>query len=471
MENVTRVDQGGAAVDAGGGGGDRLAGGEVWGRTRGAGWRWVGWGRGNDALAWAQLGWVVLGVAVCVKTWVQPNRHTVYPIFAQAARDWWAGCPPYENQAYFYSPTFAVLVSPFAALPDWLGGMLWSVVSMWAYWKGLRAFYAGVLRGALSARGEALFLGLTLVGSVRGIWSGQSNTLILAGALAGCAAVVQGQWQRAAWLLALPIPIKIWPAALAGLVGVWKFREMSWRIAGATAALAAVPYLVDTPSGATRLYAEWGETLSARQGEARRYPGYRDGWTIWENLAGPVDRRAYLAVLLATAGGRVAGGAWRAGRGRRNAGGGELGSGRQESADARAARLILAGWSVWQVLLGPGSERLTYILVAPAMAWSAVQAWEGTRRGRGICWASLAIVVVVGSGGVERSLLGVWSGARALQPLGLALYAVWLAWSEWEAVRRERREGATAEGGATAVGAVLAREGRMVGGGGMRRSA
>ncbi len=45
----------------------------------------------------ALLAWIVLAVAVSVKVVVQPNSHTVYPVFASGASHWWADAPLYDD--------------------------------------------------------------------------------------------------------------------------------------------------------------------------------------------------------------------------------------------------------------------------------------------------------------------------------------------------------------------------------------
>src|SRR5205085_7939399 len=99
---------------------------------------------------------------------------------------------------YYYSPTFSVLFTPFALLPDWLGQTLWGLVSVGLFVWSLRVFYRDVLPQHWPKAAEAAFLLLALVGSLRGIWSLQSNAVLMACVLFGAAAVVRQRWWRAA---------------------------------------------------------------------------------------------------------------------------------------------------------------------------------------------------------------------------------------------------------------------------------
>lgn len=54
--------------------------------------------------------WIFLAAAASVKVLVQPQRHTVYPVFAAGARHWWAGIPMYTDyeglDLFRYAPAF-----------------------------------------------------------------------------------------------------------------------------------------------------------------------------------------------------------------------------------------------------------------------------------------------------------------------------------------------------------------------------
>ena len=84
----------------------------------------------------------VFAVVVCARIVVDaathPGRHlghTVYPVLAEGSRLWWTEQPLHGyikdlEDIYRYSPTFAILYTPLACLPDWLGACLWSLLSI-----------------------------------------------------------------------------------------------------------------------------------------------------------------------------------------------------------------------------------------------------------------------------------------------------------------------------------------------------
>jgi hypothetical protein len=358
----------------------------------------------------ALTAWCVLALALCVKIVVEGNRHSVFGAFEIGSRDWWSDHNAYDNSGFYYTPTFSVLFSPFAFLPAPWGQLLWGLLSVGAFLWSLRVFYRHVLPASWPADAEAAFLLLVLAGSLRGIWSMQSNAILMACILFAAAAVVRFRWWRAAWLLAAPVYIKLWPAVAAGLLAVHWPRKLIGRLTLACVALACIPFLTKLPATVLNGYRQWVECLEQRQATALRFTGYRDAWTIWELFHTPVDPRAYFALQAAAGLATLAWSLWLR-RGNRPA--------------AEIVTYTLAMWSVWQLLFGPGSERLTYLIVAPFAAWALICSFLERRH----LWLSTAAFVTLfflGSGNAERILMRFIPAAIALQPIGLILFAAWL---------------------------------------------
>jgi len=370
-----------------------------------------------DAAFWA---WGVFIVAVSVKTFVVPEKHSVYPMFAQGARHWWHDESLYADYSaldldlFRYSPTFAVAMTPLAVLPDRLGGLLWNLLSIGVLVAALQRAVADVLPGTWSARQMGLFWGLTLVGAVRGIWSAQNNTLLIAFVLLAASAIARRRFWEAALLLAAAVFIKVWPLALVMLLVLWWPWALGSRFLAATAALAAVPFLTRPWQAVLAQYGDWGAILV--QTRTRRWPSYRDAWTLWETTGAPHGPTAYLVLQLSGALGVLA---WCLVKCRR-------------SRDVRCRlTCILAAWVAWQMLLGPGTERQTYMIMAPVTAW-AVVASVAQRRGRTLALAAWLMTGLLGIGGLERALEPHSTPAQAILPLGALVFAVWLVQHRWE---------------------------------------
>jgi hypothetical protein len=400
---------------------------------------------GATWLRTALTAWIVLAVAASVKTVIEPEAHTVYTAFSHGCRDWWDGNSLYVDRAYYYSPTFAILMTPFAIWPNWFGGVLWSFASVWLLVYSLRTFFRDVLSGGdeddlcapgyasaasrrqshwhwgssavavrpaptLSEGTEGIFLLLVLIGTARSVWSGQSNAILIALVLLGAAAIVRREWWRAAMFLAGPIYIKIWPVVIAGLFGIQWPKRLASRLAICTAAFGLLPFLTKSPGAVIASYVDWFHCLTNRQATQFRFPGYRDAWTIWEQFQSPVDKRAYLILQLVAGLATLVWCVWQS---------------RRSRSTRWLAISTIAAWSAWQLLFGPGTERLTYNLIAPALAWGVLTAFRA-RRGRAWITATYLTTYLLGLGGVERLLSRVVPLATALEPIGVLMFAAWL---------------------------------------------
>ncbi|MGD9645541.1 MAG: glycosyltransferase family 87 protein [Pirellulales bacterium] len=359
--------------------------------------------------------WLVFSVVVTIKTFVSPEKHTVYTIFDLASVNWWRGESIYVanhmTTGFRYTPTFAVALTPMAMLPRAIGGTLWTLANVWMLYGALRMFARDMLGGWWTRRREAVLLLIALVLSIRGFWAAQSNALLLALVLLAGSMILRQAWWRAVLCLALPVYIKIWPIAAAlVLVACWP-RQLSWRWLAIMAVLAVVPFATQRPAYVAGQYQSFGELLMGPCQE--RWSAFRDAWTIWEAIGTP-DPRVFRILQLLAAGGVLAGCLWK------------------RLSGAPTERVVLAAvalWPAWQLLFGPASERNTYGLLAPAMALALVESW---RSRRGLWLACLALACfLIGSGGIERSLVKYASAAQAILPLGVVVYLLWFLYYGW----------------------------------------
>lgn len=368
---------------------------------------------------WMKAAFALWGLYYLVfvgRAFVTPEHLGVYPIFAAAVRHWWADLPMYVPRdgldLFRYSPTFAVALSPFGLLPNPVGVALWNLLSLAVLLYGLRVLVHRVSPWRWSAREEGIFLILTWIGTLRGVWSAQSNALLLGLVILGVAALLDRRWWAAGFLLAGPVFIKIWPIALVILVCVRWARPLIPRFLAASLVLAALPFL-------TR---PWGQVLAQYQGfwevltrtASLRWHGFRDLWTIWEQIA-PVDPAVYSALRALSAALVFGWCLWQASR---------------LPSDRHLATAILAIWATWQLLLGPGTERLTYGLIAPFSSAAILLSFRAVRL-RATSVAGWGLAAVLGAGAVERALLPSLSAAPAIQPFGVVVFAIWLALWDW----------------------------------------
>jgi hypothetical protein len=244
------------------------------------------------------------------------------------------------------------------------------------------------------------------------LYAGQTNLLVFA--LAGFAsiAILDQRWWRAALLLAIAAHIKVWPLGGALLLTACWPRRLSWRLPIALLAVAALPLLVKPAAAVLGQYVAWYEHLV---GPAQIRHTYRDAWTVWELISSPVDARWYTIMQLGAA--AVA-----------------LGLCLRQSFRLRPQRMVLfvlACWTTWQLVFGPGTERNTFALIAPLTGWAIVAAF---RERRCLWLMGLSYLFMVGSaiGAVED--LHPW--LKVLHPVGVLLFFAWfLRWNHLETGR------------------------------------
>lgn len=368
-------------------------------------------------LARAGCLWLLLAVAASFKAVTRPGVHSVYLYFPYAARHWWADLNLYAHypgfDPYRYSPTFAVAASPFGAMPDAWGGAVWIFCNVCLLVWAMHSWARMALPGGWTPGGEAAFLALALPASIGGIWSAQSNALILSLVIFSLLAIRRQQWWRASALLAAPVFIKIWPLAVVLMLMVRWPRQLVGRFVVSCAILAAVPFATRPWPIVWRHYHDWYAALTGPlQG---RWGGYRDAWTIWEQLGPPVDAHAYKLLQLASLATVLVWCLWQS---------------RRLASDTSFLAAVLAIWSAWQLLFGPGTERLTYGLVAPSLAM-AVLASHREQRLRVLSYAAWGLVSLFSMGDIEKQAARVLPHAEVLLPFGIVAFVVWIAVWRW----------------------------------------
>lgn len=370
-----------------------------------------GWPRTQSARAIVLIRavWLAFAIALAIKTWVSPEKHTTFPLFHQGSLNWAAGVDPYAASQfeYRYSPLFTIAFTPFSLLPVDLGGVVWSMANVWLLWYALRRFMTEVIPNAWTDRTQALFLGLALAVSIRSFWAAQCNTLIVALACLAMCEIVAGRYWRAALWLVVPVYIKVWPLALALLLLACRPLTLIPRFAVWCVLLGLLPYAAQSPEFVTQQYTQFFNGLTGPM-QVRHI--YRDAWTIWEFVAPPVPERGYKLLQLGTAGLTLLFSIWHV---------------RRQTDLRRALLSILCAWSVWQLVFGPGSERNTFCIIAPLIAWGVLTAVE-SRRGLWLMLPGAALVLLFSFGLLERKLERLVPGTQLALPIGVLLCGAWL---------------------------------------------
>lgn len=363
--------------------------------------------------------WSAVLLFVCVRVFVAPANRTVYPIFTGSAQLWWNGDDLYEpfrpmtvQDGYRYSPTFAILFTPLALIPDSIGGVIWRVFSTAAFLQALAWMAVRVLPWQVDRKQFAWLALLCLPLSVQSVNNGQANVIVIASMLATIAAVIEKRWNWASAFIALAFVCKVYPLALGMLLILLYPRQLLWRVTLAIAISLAAPFLFQNSNYVLDQYEKWIALLRADdRTEAPATDKHRDLWLLIDLYAIPISRRVY--TLLQMLGGvGVAALLWT----------------RQRSGWDEKALLTstLALGVTWMLVLGPVVESSTFMLLAPCLAFSIVGAIQDSTR-------DLRKLLLVGSAMlfVAAALLGAIANTAHLNisgihPMASVLYFAYL---------------------------------------------
>ncbi len=380
---------------------------------------------------WAVTCWVVLLLSVCGRLiFASPRTHTVYPIFANAARNWQAGEGMYgklDGLDYFrYSPAVAAFFVPWTALSDRAGNVLWVLLNAAAFLGGLAWWLRAVALVPADRRAAVYLLVLPL--ALISLNNGQSNALILGLLLAATAAAASGRWALCAACVAAATLFKVYPLAVGLLLVACYPRPLTGRLAVALVVGLALPFLFRPPGYVVEQYLGWVQHL--RGSDRSAWPLYtcpRDLQMLFRVWLVPLSPAVNQAVQFAAATGFAAV---------------CLAARRAGWPTPRLLVLVVGLGCCWMTLLGPATESSTYTLLAPSLAVALVGAW----RELAPLWERAALAASFGLF-VVTLLVGMFPDSWRFKSLGpqpfaaLLLLAVLLA-GAWRGLARPAPAGA-----------------------------
>lgn len=362
-------------------------------------------------LRWDRLAlvvWVATAAVLAFTAAARPQAHSVYGIYARASRDWWAGRDMYTGQGepYRYSPVFAIGVTPFSLLPDWLGCPLWKLLSLAAYAMGLGLWAGRALPARLGRSEIGLMFLLVLPGSMHSMHIGQANLLMMATCLVAVMAATEERWWLAALAAAAATLIKGYPAALGLLLCALFLKRFTWRYLASLVLGLLLPFATQRPRQVMLQYVSWVGHLRASTTVMRERLRSLDH--LLQLYGHPIRPRAFLLL------GIVAGAAvfmhtlWYARR----------------TTDRR--EWLTHGFllfTVWVALFGPATETCTYAVATPAIAWILLE-----RLQRCAPWTQLAAVAsLLLMGPLVTDAVGTqirnFANSYGSQPIGALLLA------------------------------------------------
>ena len=214
----------------------------------------------------------VLVVIISVQTYLLGPREwqgiiythfNNYKIFSSSfwhlaeQQDLYAAYPEEHYDLFKYSPTFALLMAPFAVLPDWLGLLLWNLVNAFVLLIAILKL-PGI--GPKKAGWIVLLILLELIISLR---NNQSNALMSGLIILTFLNLEKGKPGLAALLLAVSAYIKLFSLVALPLALLYRVRYrfgiywLAWVIVLGMLPLVAVPF-----EQLASLYSGWGRLLA-----------------------------------------------------------------------------------------------------------------------------------------------------------------------------------------------------------------
>jgi len=364
----------------------------------------------------AAIVWVLSLTGSAIFGYLKPHGHSVFEIYAVASRGWWNSADNiYQYQAetdeiYRYSPLFAVVTSPLAYLPLGAGTALWkvfnTVIFAGSLWFWLRR---GITHRLTSNELGVAFL-LALPVALLSLHIGQATMLMVGLMMVANVAIHGNRWWLAAGLLAAATLVKVYPLAYAAVLGVVYWRQFSWRFLICLTVGLGLPLIAQSPAYAFDQTVHWFQQLG--DGAEINRDRLKSLDRLLEIIGLPLPRRVFLG-LGALAGLGVLGVTFVYH---------QFGVDRKETLSR-----CLAWYLAWVLLFSPGTEPVTFSILAPVLAWAILVAFRrpGAWFDRGLLAVSLFLV-----GPIQTDLVGKagreFGGSFAAPTWGALLFVVWL---------------------------------------------
>jgi len=194
------------------------------------------------------------------------NRHNNYKIFKYVfwhvleRRNLYLSYPEKYGDSNHYGPLFAVVIAPFALLPDALGGLLWN-----GFMAGL--LYLAIDRMGLAMERKLLVMLVCSVDLVNANWSNQFNPAIAAVLLLTFASVEEGRSFLAPLWILVGAFVKLYSGV--GLLLLLFARNRKAFLVGCvtwSAVLFLLPMALSSPEYVVQTYREWFDSLVEKNG-------------------------------------------------------------------------------------------------------------------------------------------------------------------------------------------------------------
>jgi hypothetical protein len=286
-----------------------------------------------------------------------------------------------------------------------------------------------VLPARLSGVQIAFLFLLALPLSLHSMAIGQANLIVVGACLLGLAAIRGERWSQAACWLTVATLTKGYPLALVLLLVAIYFRRLAPRFSVAMGAGLLLPFVTQAPSIVIAQNLSWFRHLQDSTVILRERQRSLDH--LFELYHHPFSPHIFTWIGLSAGAFALVLCRWHA---------------RNTCHVGERLTFTYMMFAVWVALFGPATETCTYVVVAPAIAWSIVEAlndrgrlWSWSRRA--ILVSSLLLMGPFATDAVGPTLRDI-GNAYGSQPIGALLFLGYLLPYTWR--RHARQESAAA---------------------------
>ena len=366
--------------------------------------------------------WMMALLVICVRVARLYPQHDVFVTYVDAGRKWTESQALYSTtRGFVYSPLIAACFAPFSWLPGWIGAILWRLLNA-AIFCGAISWWlkVGLHRRIPRAAYPLVFL-LLLPLALGNFNNGQVNPALIGLLMVAILAAHLKRWTLSAVCIGISAYLKIYPLSVGLLLVLIYPRRFSWRLALVLIVFAALPFILQQPAYVLEQYQRWFSTRAADDRRMNMDIAPRDFAMVLKLVHINLSSHAFM-ILQVLAGAALAALC-------------ALGRLRRWS-DERLLTCLFVLVSCWMLLFGPSTESATYVMLAPALVLTLVQAFYQPRPSwmRALLCASYAVLL---SGLMIDSFAKLKKSTyvMSVEPSGALLFAacavIWVLVSSW----------------------------------------
>lgn len=356
--------------------------------------------------------WSAVLIAVCIRIGLAVRHNDVFATYADAGRKWIGAEPLYSyTRGFVYSPLIAAMFAPWALLPDWLGAIVWRLLTTTVYVVGI--FYWLKEELEIPPSNYWLVFLLILPLSIGNFNNGQVNPLIIGLLMVAIVGARQSQWTISVICLSLCAYLKIYPLAVGLLLLLIYPRQIGWRLALALFLMGAFSFFLQQPAYVLDQYKRWIGTRATDDRRMNMDIAPRDFAMLLRAIHVDLSSRTFLVLQLSAAVAAAAVCIY-----------GRL---KKWSKECLLLAVLNLG-TCWMLLFGPATEDATYVMIAPPLAFALVQTRKTSTRMKFLLYLSYLLLV---TGFSINSFLRLKKNPynMSVQPLSALLFLIYtLIW-------------------------------------------